>query len=666
MLIGCEYIMYFKDRNDTNIDEEFDDGNLFSKIVRFIYNYKKIFIIGLIVFIILVVGIIMVYNSNITNYLYLNGEDNMYIYIGSDYIEPGYVAYNSKKEDLSNEVKVVSNLNNDKVGVYEITYSIYDIVKKRIVTVVEKPKEYTYIYLKPVNNNVDIYLKKGDDYIEPGYQVFSSTGKTLTNEVKITGIVDTSKVGNYKLIYSVIDTSGITISVSRTVIVMDADVRLSLNNDNYTKDDVNIEILVVDNYFDYIILPNGNKVTDSSYSYKVSNNGVYKFMVYSKKGLMKEASIEVKNIDRKAPTGSCVLDYSTSGSSVTVSASDISGIKKYNYNGKDYTNNVINLSSYVDAASVTIYDNAGNSSIVSCKTAAVPTITNISNDGVIVTIKSKKVSSDIAGYYFSYTNKRPNKENGAYLATSNEILDVVRLPGTTYVWVEDKNGRISKPATIKLDNDILPITNSGYTILKGTKLRDYLNDKGWSLDEFNKLIARSVRAAGLYSKVGAATAAVSVEVVLIQKYNIKIPYWRGGKSNGFGADGAFGMYYKNPTFEGYNYYGWDCDGFVNWAYVNAGVLINSIFANSYYNWDGISYSKDNGEVGDVLRKTGHVALIVGKTSTGFIVAEASGEAVGVIINLYPYTNTNGYTIIKGERLFEKYEKKSNSECPSGF
>ena len=62
----------------------------------------------------------------------------------------------------------------------------------------------------------------------------------------------------------------------------------------------------------------------------------------------------------------------------------------------------------------------------------------------------------------------------------------------------------------------------------------------------------------------------------------------------------------------------------------------------------------------------HVAIIVGKTNDSFIVAEAYGKSSGVIINTYPYSKDNDYTIIKGERLFEKYNKMSLSEYPSGF
>ena len=402
--------MYFKNKKNTNIDSEFEDGNSFFKILKLIYNYKNIFIIGLIL-IVLLIGIIIFLNFRVTNYLYLVGEDNITIYMGSDYIEPGYYAYNSKNVNLNNAVKIKSTLNTDKIGVYEITYSINDVVKKRRVIVVDKPQEYIYIYLKPVKNNIDIYLKKGDDYIEPGYQVFSSIGKTLNNEVKVTGRVDTSKVGNYKLVYSVVDSAGVTVSVSRTVIVMDADVRLSLSNNNYTKDDVNIEILVVDNYFDYIILPNGNKITDSSYSYKVSNNGIYKFMVYSKKGLMKEASIEIKNIDREAPTGSCEARINSNSSVITINAKDVSGIKKYSYNGKDYNSNMIKLSFSVDNASVTVYDNAGNSSVLNCKT--------------IVTVPASS-SSKPASSSSKPSNTKPIIDNGGsrviFIGDSRTVL----------------------------------------------------------------------------------------------------------------------------------------------------------------------------------------------------------------------------------------------------
>ena len=96
-----------------------------------------------------------------------------------------------------------------------------------------------------------------------------------------------------------------------------------------------------------------------------------------------------------------------------------------------------------------------NKKDISCKVTPGASIQKISNDGVIVTIKAKKVATEITGYYFSYTNKRPNKNNGGYLATNKESIDVVRLPGTTYVWVEDKNGKITNISYCINNNGII-------------------------------------------------------------------------------------------------------------------------------------------------------------------------------------------------------------------
>ena len=90
--------------------------------------------------------IILFTNRKVTNYLVLNGEETITIYQDSDYIEAGFEAYNSKKEDITNRVTIKSTLNTNKIGEYEITYTIGEITRTRIIKVIEKPKEYTYIY----------------------------------------------------------------------------------------------------------------------------------------------------------------------------------------------------------------------------------------------------------------------------------------------------------------------------------------------------------------------------------------------------------------------------------------------------------------------------------------------------------------------------------------
>ena len=320
--------MYFKDKNNTNIDKEFNNNNdVLSSVLSTINKYKIFLIIGLLL--IIIIFIFLLSKPKAINYLELIGDDVVTIYQDADYIEPGYKAYNSRNEDLISNVIVESNVNNDVIGEYKITYTLGKIVKTRIINVIEKPKEYTFIYLNTVNNNVNIYLKIGEEYKEPGYQVFSTTGTDLTNKVTITGKVDTSKKGNYKLVYSVTDSNNVTISASRTVIVMDSEINLSLDNSNYTNKEVIIKALAIDEYFDYMILPDNTKVTTNTYSYKVSNNGKYTFTVYNNKGYSKTSTIEVKNIDKTAPTGSCSIEQYEDKSNIIINASDLSGISKY-------------------------------------------------------------------------------------------------------------------------------------------------------------------------------------------------------------------------------------------------------------------------------------------------------------------------------------------------
>ena len=385
--------------------------------------------------------------------------------------------------------------------------------------------------------------------------------------------------------------------------------------------------------------------------------------------MSKKQNIEVKNIDRTPPTGTCTIDQYNTKSIINISAKDEAGIKKYIYNNQEYTSNTINLSTSINNAKITIYDNANNTKNITCTLIPKAYISNIEKDGVIITVHAKKVNNSVSGYYFSYNNQRPNKNSGGYISTSNEVIDVVRLPGTTYVWVEDNKGKISDAKTINISNDALLNTNGDkYKILEDPSLETYLINKGWSLEELNKLMARSVRAAGLYTKEAAATAAVSFQTVLAQKYKIKLPYYWSGKSWNYGADPGWGQYKVKTNGDiTYYYYGLDCSGFTTWAYVNAGYNIKKgEYPGYFWGWKKHEFTKENGEIGDFITSSGHVKLIVGKTDTGFITAEAKGKDYGMVINIHKYNSPNGYKIQKGELMMEEYEKISSSDYPTGF
>ena len=651
--------MFFDKSN--NIDEEDKESKKAKR--QFKFDFRKFkgktpIIVGIASAFLIILGIVIFNINNVDYYLVINGADNITIYLNHEYSELGYSAYDSKSNDLTNRVVVKSNLNTDKIGEYQISYNIGNITKVRYVSVIEGGK--TEIKL---NGNDEVYLLKGSNYTEDGYQAIDTVDGDITGKVITNNNINIDKTGEYSITYFTTNSAGVYTFAVRKVIVFDIDIKLSLSNTNITKS-TDIIVSVSDNSFDYLLLPDNNKVNSKSYKYKVSANGEYKFVVYDKHGFKKESSITVSNIDTGITSASCSGSFKNEKTTINVSATASSGISRYVVNGVSYVYPKITITGgYNSSVNITIYDNSGNNKVISCNITndnTGPTISSISNNGAFITIKTSKNGYTISGYYFSYTNQRPDK-NGGYLATSSDNFDVIRLPGTTYVWVEDTQGNISVPAKIDISTSV--IKNSS-NILKGTSLKDYISSKGGSIDEFNKLMARSVRAAGLYTKVGAATAGVALVTGLYQKYGITIPYWRGGKTSSIGAYTGWGVYDKNPTYDGYYYYGMDCDGFVNWSYLNTGIVYNSILANSYYFWSGLPVSKANGEVGDVMRTNGHVKLIVGKTDKGFIVAEEAGRDYGLIVSVHAYSNTSGYIIIKGEELIKQYTHMSS--YPSGF
>jgi len=355
--------MYFKDKNTTNIDSEFK--NNFSLKDIFI-NFKiPLIVIGCIVLLIIIILLILnLFKKEEINYfITLLGDEYITLYKGDEYIEPGYTGSDNKNNDLTSYVIIDNQVDIHNTGDYEITYTLNDTIKSRYVKIIDKPIGATYIYLR---GNTNIYLNIGDEYVEPGYDVIDTVDGNLIDKLKVSNNIDINKAGTYQVIYSVVNSSGVTTSKVRNVIVMDSDVSLTLNNTNYTNKDVSINIYVNDNYFDYLILPNGNKITDKNYTYSVSDNGTYKFTIYNKTGNSKEKSINVSNINKTSPSGSCSGSYENGKSTIKINASDDIGISKYVINGNSYTSNLVTINSEMKIANVTIYDKAGNTKGISC------------------------------------------------------------------------------------------------------------------------------------------------------------------------------------------------------------------------------------------------------------------------------------------------------------
>lgn len=448
---------------DIKYDEEKNKRiNLFDNIKSFLplnkNNNKKVGIITIVILVIIAIIILLIIKSrsdrNYEEYsIFLMGNDSISMYVGDIYVEPGYTAKTDNGKEVTDKVIVTNTVDVDKVGSYDVIYELGNASVRRKVEVLSKNSNYSYIYLK--GKTVD-YIKLGNVYNDPGYMAIDTIDGNITSKVSIDGKVDYNKVGTYKIIYSVLNSRGAVASVNRLVVVTDASINLTLNNTEYTNKNVIINVGIIDNYFDYLLLPNGEVARDKDATYQVTSNGVYKFSEITKNGHRNEKSIEVKNIDKIKPTGSCTAYVGGGKTTIDIKSSDNVKVSYYKYNNSTYTSNRININAALSSVRVEIFDVANNSTLVDCKVV-------INNPPVNPPSSSNSSSS-------SSSPSKPSSSNPIeYDVISNKFSDNKHIADFLYQFE-------STPGTCSGGYKIKKFSSSTYTTAYGITnhlLKDY-------------------------------------------------------------------------------------------------------------------------------------------------------------------------------------------------
>ena len=99
--------MYFKEKEDTNIDKEFETNKKSGFSLKDI-PAKYYIIIGVTLIAIAITIIVISLLTGSKNTIELIGEEKIIITKDSDYIEPGYKAYDKKKNDMISLTDAVS------------------------------------------------------------------------------------------------------------------------------------------------------------------------------------------------------------------------------------------------------------------------------------------------------------------------------------------------------------------------------------------------------------------------------------------------------------------------------------------------------------------------------------------------------------------------------
>ena len=141
----------------------------------------------------------------------LKGAKDVYVCPSEKYEEIGFSAKDEYDGDLTDKVLI----KNDKDKIY---YKVEDSSHNTFVTsrnVYYEDKEKPVITLKGSNK---VYLYLNNTYQETGFDVKDNCDKNI--EVKVSGTVNTKKIGTYKITYTATDTSNNTTSVERYVEVI--------------------------------------------------------------------------------------------------------------------------------------------------------------------------------------------------------------------------------------------------------------------------------------------------------------------------------------------------------------------------------------------------------------------------------------------------------------
>ncbi len=149
----------------------------------------------------------------------INRDEFKSILQGRTYYEFGAQAWDGNDGDISDSVKISSPLNIMVPGDYEIIYTARNSIGKtgsavRIITV-------TPDTLSPVitlKGDSVVQLALSGKFTEPGYSAVDYPNhQNITDSVKITSDLDSSKAGTYTITYAVTDPAGLSTSVTRKV-----------------------------------------------------------------------------------------------------------------------------------------------------------------------------------------------------------------------------------------------------------------------------------------------------------------------------------------------------------------------------------------------------------------------------------------------------------------
>jgi hypothetical protein len=151
----------------------------------------------------------------------LLGTTPMTVLQNTTFTDPGATASDMEDGNITNKIVKTGTVNTAVLGTYTLTYKITDTQgltatttrSVRVSNGSNTPPTITLV------GPATVSIKKGKTYTDQGATASDAEDGNITNKIVKTGTVDTNKVGDYTLTFTVTDTGGLQATVTRKVTV---------------------------------------------------------------------------------------------------------------------------------------------------------------------------------------------------------------------------------------------------------------------------------------------------------------------------------------------------------------------------------------------------------------------------------------------------------------
>ncbi|MDC1310092.1 DUF5011 domain-containing protein, partial [Flavobacteriaceae bacterium] len=226
----------------------------------------------------------------------LTGENPVTVELGATYTDEGATASDNYDGDITDSIVTETTVDTSVVGSYTVTYNVTDANSNHATTVTRIVNVVDLIIpiLTLVGEDL-IYIDQGSNYFDAGATALDNYDGDITENITVTGEVDTESFGPYTLIYDVMDSSGnVAISISRTVIVMFAFSVDEISNDKFVvypnptsskwsiKSSVKVETVVLYDLLGRVVLSTKPMLNNFEINSNFLPDGVYMMVLNGK------------------------------------------------------------------------------------------------------------------------------------------------------------------------------------------------------------------------------------------------------------------------------------------------------------------------------------------------------------------------------------------------